>query len=77
MEDWKIECEKNKKAYQRLYDDSNNGGFLMARQSTMMILLVRSSLLSRGVNVRPSLQTQHELDTGFFGLGLGFNEFGS
>ena len=32
---------------------------------------------SRGVNVRPNPRTRHELDTGFFGLGLGLNGFGS
>ena len=46
VEDWKIECKKNKKAYQHLYDDGNNGGFLMTRRLVMMILLVRSSSLS-------------------------------
>ena len=34
-------------------------------------------IYSRGVNVRPNLRTQHEPDTGFFGLGLGLNGFGS
>ena len=34
-------------------------------------------LLLRGVNVRPNPRTRHELDTGFFGLGLGLNGFGS
>ena len=32
---------------------------------------------SRGVNVRPNPRTRHEPDTGFFGLGLGLNGFGS
>ena len=31
----------------------------------------------RGVNVRPNPRTRNEPDTGFFGLGLGFNGFGS
>ena len=31
----------------------------------------------RGVNVRPNPRTRHEPDTGFFGLGLGLNGFGS
>ena len=34
-------------------------------------------LLHRGVNVRPNPRTRHELDTGFLGLGLGLNGFGS
>ena len=34
-------------------------------------------VLIRGVNIRPNPQTQHELDTGFCGLGLGLNGFGS
>ena len=32
---------------------------------------------SRGVNVRPNPRTRHEPDTGFSGLGLGLNGFGS
>ena len=32
---------------------------------------------NRGVNVRPNPRTRHEPDTGFFGLGLGLNGFGS
>ena len=31
----------------------------------------------RGVNVRPNPRTRHEPNTGFFGLGLGLNGFGS
>ena len=31
----------------------------------------------RGVNIRPNLRTRHEPNTGFFGLGLGLNGFGS
>ena len=31
----------------------------------------------RGVNVRPNPRTRHEPDTGFSGLGLGLNGFGS
>ena len=31
----------------------------------------------RGVNVRPDLRTRYEPDTGYFGLGLGLNGFGS
>ena len=31
----------------------------------------------RGVNVRPNLRIRHKPDTGFFGLELGFNGFGS
>ena len=34
-------------------------------------------LPSRGVNVRPNLRTRHEPNTGFFGVGLGLNGFGS
>ena len=34
-------------------------------------------ILTRGVNVRPNPRTRHEPDTGFFGLGLGLNGFGS
>ena len=33
--------------------------------------------VTRGVNVRPNPRTRHEPDTGFFGLGLGLNGFGS
>ena len=33
--------------------------------------------IARGVNARPNPRTQHEPDTGFCGLGLGLNEFGS
>ena len=32
---------------------------------------------SRGVNVRPNPRTRHEPDTGFSGLVLGLNGFGS
>ena len=32
---------------------------------------------TRGVNVRPNPRTRHEPNTGFFGLGLGLNGFGS
>ena len=32
---------------------------------------------TRGVNVRPNPRTRHEPDTGFFGLGLDLNGFGS
>ena len=32
---------------------------------------------ARGVNVRPNPRTRHKPDTGFFGLELGFNGFGS
>ena len=45
------------------------------------LLLVRTynynTVFHRGVNVRPNLQTRHEPDMGFFGLGLGLNGFGS
>ena len=34
-------------------------------------------LRSRGVNVRPNPRTRQEFDTGFFGLRLGLNGFGS
>ena len=34
-------------------------------------------MVVRGVNARPNPRTRHEPDTGFFGLGLGLNEFGS
>ena len=33
--------------------------------------------LVRGVSVRPNPRTRHEPDTGFFGLGVGLNGFGS
>ena len=35
------------------------------------------AVAGRGVNVRPNPRTRHEPDTGFFGLGLGLNGFGS
>ena len=42
------------------------------------IYLIQVHLIEhRGVNVRPNPQTRHEPDTGFFGLGLGLNGFGS
>ena len=50
----------------------------------MGICLFRQNFLAkypifetRGVNVRPNLRTRHEHDTGFFGLGLDLNGFGS
>ena len=43
----------------------------------MIISKVTAFDLSRGVNVRPNPRTRHEPDTGFSGLGLGLNGFGS
>ena len=39
--------------------------------------LAKYAIGIRGVNVRPNPRTRHEPDTGFFGLGLGLNGFGS
>ena len=44
---------------------------------SLVILNFHMCHVNRGVNVRPNRRTQHEPDTGFFGLGLGLNGFGS
>ena len=45
--------------------------------SSLSLSLSLSLYIYRGVNVRPNPWTWHEPDTGFLGLGLGLNGFGS
>ena len=47
---------------------------IMRAVKVVQIIVV---IVVRGVNVRPNPRTRHEPDTGFFGLGLGLNGFGS
>ena len=51
--------------------------FFFFREFQTMASTLDDSFLSRGVNVRPNPRTRHEPNTGFFGLGLGLNGFGS
>jgi len=45
--------------------------------SSALYLTILFLLFFLGVNVRPNPRIRHEPDTGFFGLGLGLNGFGS
>ena len=63
-------------AKEALFNDE--GGYVKGVVTyVVMDDLVVKPMSTRGVNVRPNLRTRHELDTGFFSLGLGLNGFGS
>ena len=50
--------------------------FLVLQAFGKVLPQLNGKLTGRGVNVQPNSRTRHELDTYFFGLGLGLNGFG-